>query len=129
VIEALSVDTFGMTGDGLDVPNSAADQAALDAIVGSSGSTAFLVDSLGYCGAPTSTAIGCAARPSCSGNPNDDPGLKLIVTMEAHEVYGVPPRVTARPSTTDAATAAARVRVTTAAEVPRTTGSRVRNAP
>jgi len=49
VIEALSVDTFGTPGDGLDVPSSASDQAALDAIVGSSGSTAFLVDSLGYC--------------------------------------------------------------------------------
>jgi len=89
VIEVLSVDTFGTSGDGLDVPSSAEDQAALDAIVGSSGSTAFLVDSLGYCGAPTSTAIGCASRPSCTGNPDDDPGLKLIVTMEAHEVYDV----------------------------------------
>ena len=89
VIAVLSVDTFGTPGDGLDVPSSAADQAALDAIVGSSGSTAFLVDSLGYCGGPTSTAIGCAARPSCTGNPDDDPGLKLIVTMEAHEVYDV----------------------------------------
>ena len=30
-----------------------------------------------------------AARPAplCSGNPDDDPGLKLIVTMEAHESY------------------------------------------
>jgi len=89
VIEVLSVGTFGTPGDGLDVPSSAADQAALDVIVGSSGSTAFLVDSLGYCGGPTSTAIGCASRPACSGNPDDDPGLKLIVTMEAHEVYDV----------------------------------------
>jgi hypothetical protein len=89
VITVLSVDTFGTSGDGLDVPSSAAEQAALNAIVGASGSTAFLVDSLGYCGGPTTTAIGCAARPSCTGNPNDDPGLKLIVTMEAHEIYDV----------------------------------------
>jgi hypothetical protein len=88
VLAVLSVDTFGTPGDGLDVPSSAADQAALDAIVGSSGSTAFLVDSLGYCGAPT-TAIGCASRPACTNDPDDDPGLKLIVTLEAHEVFGV----------------------------------------
>jgi len=89
VIEVLSIDTFGTPGDGLDVPSSEADQDALNAIVGSSGSTAFLVESLGYCGGPTSTAIGCAARSSCTGDPDDDPGLKLIVTMEAHEVYDV----------------------------------------
>jgi DNA-binding beta-propeller fold protein YncE len=89
IITVLSVGTFGTPGDGLDAPDSAADQTALNVIVGASGSTAFLVDSIGYCGAPTSTAIGCAARPACSGNPNDDPGLKLIVSMEAHEVYNV----------------------------------------
>ena len=88
-IEVLSVATFGTPGDGLDVPSSLADQNALDAIVGSSGSTAFLVDSLLYCGGPTSNAIGCAARPPCTGDPDDDPGLKLIVTMEAHEIYDV----------------------------------------
>ncbi len=89
VLAVLSIDTFGAPGDGLDVPDSAADQAALDAIVGATGSTAFLVDSLGWCGGPTTTAIGCAQRPACTGNPDDDPGLKLIVTMEAHEVYDV----------------------------------------
>ena len=89
VIEVLSIATFGIPDDGLDVPSNAADQAALDVIVGSTGSTAFLVDSLGYCGGPTATAIGCAAWPPCSDNPNDDPGLKLIVTMEAHEIYDV----------------------------------------
>ncbi|MFB3118246.1 MAG: hypothetical protein ACE1ZP_05720, partial [Myxococcota bacterium] len=89
VITVLSIDTFGAPGDGLDVPSSAEDQAALDVIVGSSGSTAFLVDSLGYCGGPTPTAIGCARVPSCTDNPDDDPGLKLIVTLEAHEVYDV----------------------------------------
>jgi hypothetical protein len=89
VISALSIGTFGTPGDGLDVPDSAADQAALDAIVGASGSTGFLVDSLGWCGGPTSTAIGCGTLATCTGNPNDNPGLKLIVTMEAHEVYDV----------------------------------------
>ena len=87
VIAVLSIDTFGTLGDGLNVPSSAADQDALNAIVGSSGSTAFLVDSLGYCGGPTTTAIGCGVRPECTGDPDDDPGLKLIVTMEAHEIY------------------------------------------
>jgi len=87
VLSVLSIGTFGTPGDGLDVPSSAADQAALDAIVGATGSTAFLVDSLGYCGGPTTTAIGCAQRPACTGDPDDDPGLKLIVTMDAHEVY------------------------------------------
>jgi len=89
VIEVLSIDIFGTPGDGLNVPSNEADQDALNAIVGATGSTAFLVDSLGYCGGPTSTAIGCAATPPCTGNPDDDPGLKLIVTMEAHEVYDV----------------------------------------
>ena len=89
VIEVLSIGIFGAPGDGLDVPSSEADQSVLDAIVGSSGSTAFLVDSLGFCGAPTTTAIGCAARPLCTGGPDDDPGLKLIVTLEAHEIYDV----------------------------------------
>ena len=90
VLTVLSVGTFGTPGDGLDVPSSAADQAALDVIVVSlGGSIAFLVDSLGYCGGPTSTAIGCAVQPSCTGNPDDDPALKLIVTMEAHETYHV----------------------------------------
>ncbi|MCH8084363.1 MAG: hypothetical protein IH885_09020 [Myxococcales bacterium] len=88
-IEVLSVDTFGTPGDGLDVPSSQSDHDALDAIVGSSGSTAFLVDSLSYCGGSAPNAIGCAARPPCSGDPDDDPGLKLIVTMEAHELYDV----------------------------------------
>jgi len=89
VIEVLSVDTFGTPGDGLDVPSSQSDQDALDLIVGLTGSTAFLVESLLYCGGPTATAIGCGARPPCNSNPNDDPGLKLIVTMEAHEIYDV----------------------------------------
>jgi len=89
VLSVLSVGTFGTPGDGLDVPSSAADQAALDAIVGATGSTAFLVDSLGYCGGPTTTAIGCGTQPACTNDPDDDPGLKLIVTMEAHEVYNL----------------------------------------
>jgi hypothetical protein len=89
VLTALSVGTFGAPGDGLDTPSSAADQAALDVIVaGLGGSVAFLVDSLSYCGGFAPGAIGCATRPLvCDGNPDDDPDLKLIVTMEAHEVY------------------------------------------
>jgi hypothetical protein len=89
VIQALSIGTFGTPGDGLDVPSSADDQDALDDIVGSSGSTAFLVDSLSYCGGSAPNAIGCGVRPPCDNNPNDDPGLKLIVTMEAHEIYNL----------------------------------------
>ncbi len=88
--ETISVSTFGTPGDGLDVPSSETDLDALDLIVGASGSYGFLVDSLGYCSGPTSTAIGCGLRPSCSGNPNDDPPLWMIVTMEAYDsdVFG-----------------------------------------
>jgi len=91
VLAVLSVGTFGEAGDGLDVPSRVEDQAALDAIVvGLGGSIAFLVDSLSYCGGPAPGAIGCATRPLvCSGNPDDDPDLKLIVTMDAHESYDV----------------------------------------
>jgi len=90
VLTVLSIGTFGTPGDGLDVPSSAADQTALDVIVVNlGGSVAFLVDSLSYCGGASPGAIGCAATPSCSGNPDDDPRLKLIVTMDAHETYGL----------------------------------------
>ncbi|NNL68234.1 MAG: hypothetical protein HKP30_18440 [Myxococcales bacterium] len=86
----MSVSVFGTSGDGLDVPSSAADFAALDAVAGFSGSHVFFVDSLGWCGnAPTTTAIGCADTPGCSGNPNDDPFLVAVVTLEAHELYDV----------------------------------------
>ncbi len=88
-IEVLSIDTFGTPGDGLDVPSSAADQTALDVIAGSSGSTAFLVDSMTYCGGSAPNAIGCGVVPSCTGNPDDDPKLWMIVTMEAHEAYNL----------------------------------------
>ena len=85
----VSVSLFGTSGDGLDVPSSAADFAALDAVAGFAGSHVFFVDSLGWCGAPTTTAIGCGDQPGCSGDPNDDPFLVSVVTLEAHEVYDV----------------------------------------
>jgi hypothetical protein len=88
-VTVLSVDTFGLTGDGLEVVESAADQTALNTIVGLIGSTAFLVESIDYCGGPAENTIGCGELPGCTGDPNDDPGLKLIVTMDAHEVYDV----------------------------------------
>ncbi len=83
----VSVSVFGTTGDGLDVPSSAADFAALDAVAGFSGSNVFFVDSLGWCGVPTTTAIGCGDTPFCTGNPNDDPFLVSVVTLEAHELF------------------------------------------
>ncbi|MDJ0786589.1 MAG: hypothetical protein QNK05_07245 [Myxococcota bacterium] len=79
-----AVTTFGMPGDGLDVLDSAADYAAIAAI-GLPGSRAFLVDSLTYCGGPAPTSIGCAQTPFCDGNPNDDPDLYLVVTLDSRD--------------------------------------------
>lgn len=81
---SLSVTTFGTTLDGLDVIDSAADQNAI-AATGGGGSRAFLVDSLTYCNGASPSAIGCAVRPGCSGNGNDDPNLWLYVTVESFE--------------------------------------------
>ena len=64
----VSVSGFGTTGDGLDVPSSAADFAALDAVAGFAGSHVFFVDSLGWCGGPTTTAIGCPVRVAITCN-------------------------------------------------------------
>ncbi len=69
--------TFGTTGDGLDIIDSAADQTALDGI--GTGSRAFLVDMIDYCSGPGG-AIGCAEVGSC-GNPNDDPDLWLYLSV------------------------------------------------
>jgi hypothetical protein len=90
VLETISVATFGTPGDGLDVPSSQADYDVIDAIVGASGSYGFLVDSLGYCGGPTTTAIGCAQRPTCDGDGSDDPDLYMVLTIEAYDagVFG-----------------------------------------
>ncbi|MEM9174324.1 MAG: hypothetical protein AAGC67_03755 [Myxococcota bacterium] len=81
---SVSVSTFGTPGDGLDVIDSVADQNIL-AATGGSGSRAFLVDSLTYCNGSSPTAIGCAQRPSCTGNGNDDPNLWMYVTVESFE--------------------------------------------
>ncbi|MCA9509284.1 MAG: hypothetical protein KC560_01180, partial [Myxococcales bacterium] len=81
---AVSVATFGTTGDGLDVIDSAADLSALAAI-GLPGSRGFLVDSITYCGGPSPSSIGCAQTPACDGNANDDPNLWLVVTMDASD--------------------------------------------
>ena len=64
---SVAVTTFGSPGDGLDVVDSVSDQNAI-AGWGGSGSRAFLVDSLTYCNGSSPSAIGCALRPSCSGN-------------------------------------------------------------
>ena len=81
---SVPVATFGSPGDGFDVIDSSAEENALDSI-GGSGSRAFLVDSLTWCGGSAPSAIGCAELPGCSGNPNDDPNLWLTVTVESFE--------------------------------------------
>ncbi len=80
---SVAVTTFGSPGDGLDVIDSLADQNAIAAI--GTGSRAFLVDSTTYCAGPSEGAIGCALRPSCNTNGNDDPNLWLYVTVEAYD--------------------------------------------
>ncbi|MAG30179.1 MAG: hypothetical protein CL908_04695 [Deltaproteobacteria bacterium] len=79
-----SVTTFGSTGDGLDVIDSGSDQAAIAAF-GGSGSNAFLVDSISHCSGSAPSAIGCAWRPSCNGNGNDDPHLWMLATVESFD--------------------------------------------
>jgi hypothetical protein len=81
---SVSVATFGTPGDGLDVIDSAEDEAAI-VNAGGSGSNAFLVDSMTYCGGPTTTAIGCAKRPNCNGRRNDNPNLWMVVTVESFD--------------------------------------------
>ena len=77
-----AVQTFGSAGDGLDVLDSAGEYSTI-AATGGSGSRAFLVDSLTYCGGSAPGAVGCAQIPPCTGNPNDDPTLYLVVTVDA----------------------------------------------
>lgn len=81
---SVSVATFGTAGDGLDIVDSVTDQNAI-AATGGTGSRAFLVDSLTYCNGSSPSAIGCALRPSCSANANDDPSLWMVVTVEAFD--------------------------------------------
>ncbi len=80
----VSVATFGSTGDGLDVIDSLADQTAI-ASHSSSGSAAYLVDSMTYCGGSSPSAIGCAVRPGCDGDGSDDPDLWMMVTVDAFD--------------------------------------------
>ena len=81
---SVSATTFGTSGDGLDVINSAQD---LNAVTGSggAGSNAYLVDSMTYCEGSSPSALGCAIRPGCNNNGNDDPNLWLIVTVESFD--------------------------------------------
>lgn len=80
----VAVATFGTSGDGLDVMDSAADQSAI-ASHSSTGSAAYLIDSMTWCGASSPAAIGCAVRPGCDGDGSDDPDLWMVVTVEAYD--------------------------------------------
>jgi hypothetical protein len=85
-LEDVSVSLF----DGTDVGRPAGDllvltsQADYDdlATIGS-GSRAFVVDSMTYCGVPAPGAIGCANQPGCSQPGGDDPDLVLVVTKDS----------------------------------------------
>jgi hypothetical protein len=79
---SVSVATFGTPDDGLDVIDSEEEQLQIE-VTGGGGSRAFLVDSATYCSGTSPDAIGCAVRPSCSGNANDDPALWMYVTVDA----------------------------------------------
>jgi hypothetical protein len=85
----VSVTTFGTPGDGLDVMSNASDQATI-ANAGGSGSSAFLIDSITFCGESVPSAIGCAINPSCSGNGNDDPTLWMVVTVDSFDSETLP---------------------------------------
>lgn len=80
---SVAVTTFGTPGDGLDVIDTLAKQNILSNF--STGSFAFLVDSMTFCGVNSPNAIGCARTPTCSGNGNDDPDLWMAVTVEAYD--------------------------------------------
>jgi len=81
---AVPVATFGTSGDGLDVISSPQDELAIEN-AGGSGSNAFLVDSITYCGGSAPSAIGCAEKPNCNGRRNDNPNLWMIVTVESFD--------------------------------------------
>ena len=83
-ITLASVSTYGSPGDGLDTPASSDIPTMRAAIAAGDpgGSVAFLVRNIDLCGGST-TAIGCGVRPSCNTNPNDDPDLWLMVSVEA----------------------------------------------
>lgn len=79
---SVDVATFGSPNDGLDVLDTSSKQNIIQGLE-TPGSRAFLIDSLTWCDGSAPTAIGCAARPNCSGNPNDDPNLWMAVTVDA----------------------------------------------
>ena len=86
----VSVSLFGSQGDGLDVINSEPDEVAISN-AGGSGSNAFLVDSLTWCGGSAPLAIGCALRPSlCNLNGSDDPNFWMIGTVESRDAGTLP---------------------------------------
>ena len=86
---AVPVATFGTPGDGLDVISSPQDESAIEN-TGGSGSNAFLVDSITYCGGSAPSAIGCAEKPNCNGKRNDNPNLWMIVTVESFDDETLP---------------------------------------
>jgi hypothetical protein len=80
---SVDVSSFGVSGDGLDIIDSPEDQNAIAGI--GTGSRAFLVDSITWCDGSSPGAIGCALRPPCGGDGNDDPNLWMSVTLESFE--------------------------------------------
>jgi hypothetical protein len=79
-----AVATFGTPGDGRDVLDSLSKQNFFNT-AGAAGSNAFLIDSMTYCGGASPSAIGCAERPGCDANGNDDPNLWMVVTVDAFD--------------------------------------------
>ncbi|HEB88472.1 MAG TPA: PEP-CTERM sorting domain-containing protein [Deltaproteobacteria bacterium] len=79
---SVAVSTFGTPGDGFDMIDSSAKQNAMSGF-GGPGSNAFLVDSITWCGGSAPGAIGCAIRPGCDANGNDDPDLWMAVTVDS----------------------------------------------
>jgi hypothetical protein len=82
--QSASVTTFGSAGDGRAVLDSLAEQNFFNT-AGASGSNAFLIDSMTYCGGVSPAAIGCAERPACDGNGGDNPNLWMVVTADAFD--------------------------------------------
>lgn len=79
-----SVSIFGVSGDGRDVLDTQAEQNYFNT-AGGSGSAAFLIDSMTYCGGSAPSAVGCAERPSCDGTGGDNPNLWMVVTVDAFD--------------------------------------------
>lgn len=79
-----NVVTFGSPNDGYDVINTSGEQNNLQNFAGGS-SSAFLVDSITWCGGSSPAAIGCAELPNCNGNGGDDPTLWMAVTVESFD--------------------------------------------